>query len=179
MGNTWCDRLTVAARKPTRAERVKALADCDAEIKKLAASSRDPKTFAWAILGGQKAASEQVGRILVCLLLPAVSAALDAEDRMAMQQAENDLAFALAQYRADRGSYPAKLADLTPKYVAKLPQDIFNNDADLKYRVENGGYLLYSVGPNGKDDGGRGRDDCKNNEGWDDLTVRMPAAAKR
>ncbi len=86
-------------------------------------------------------------------------------------------AFALAAYRVDNGSYPEKLADLKPKYVAEVPKDIFD-DADLHYRRDSGGYLLYSVGPNGKDDGGRGRDDCKNNEGWDDLVVRMPAPAK-
>ena len=36
------------------------------------------------------------------------------------------LAFALAAYHADRGTYPAKLADLVPKYVAEVPKDIFN-----------------------------------------------------
>ena len=70
------------------------------------------------------------------------------------------LAFALAAYRADRGAYPTKLADLAPKYVAKVPKDIFN-DSDLHYRQENGGYLLYSVGPNGKDDDGKGMEDRK------------------
>ena len=85
------------------------------------------------------------------------------------------LAFALAAYRADRGTYPAKLADLVPKYVAKVPQDIFSA-AELHYRPEGGGYLLYSVGVNGKDDGGKGMDDRKDGEDWDDLTVRVPAA---
>ena len=86
------------------------------------------------------------------------------------------LAFALAAYRADRGTYPAKLADLVPKYVAEVPKDIFNA-SELHYRPEGGGYLLYSVGANGKDDGGKGYDDRKDGEGWDDIAVRMPAAA--
>jgi hypothetical protein len=90
------------------------------------------------------------------------------------------LAFALAAYRADQGAYPLKLADLVPKYVAKVPQDIFN-DSELHYRREGDGYLLYSVGPNGKDDGGKSFDDCKAAEGWDDVVVRVPgpAAPKR
>jgi len=58
------------------------------------------------------------------------------------------LAFALAAYHADRGAYPAKLADLVPKYVAEVPKDIFSA-AELHYRWEGGGYLLYSVGVNG------------------------------
>ena len=56
-----------------------------------------------------------------------------------------------------------------------MPKDIFNNDADLHYLRKGNGYLLYSVGDNGKDDGGKGRDDAKNGEGWDDLVVRMSA----
>ena len=68
------------------------------------------------------------------------------------------LAFALAEYRARHGSYPAKLADLVPKYVAAVPQDIFSGGA-LHYTLQGDGYLLYSVGPNGKDDGGRNRED--------------------
>jgi hypothetical protein len=56
-----------------------------------------------------------------------------------------------------------------------VPKDIFANDAELHYKSQGDGYLLYSVGENGKDDGGKGRDDAKKGEGWDDLTVRMPA----
>ena len=178
MGNRWYDRLTVAAQKPTRTERVKAFARFNAELKNLTASSRDPKMFTLAILAGKKAISKQTGNTLICLMLPGVSAALNAEDRIAMQWAVNALAFALAQYHADHGSYPVKLDDLTPKYVAKVSKDVFNNDADLKYRVENDDYLLYSVGINGKDDGGKSYDASNNNQGWDDLTVRMPAATK-
>jgi len=86
------------------------------------------------------------------------------------------LAFVLAAYHADRGTYPAKLADLVPKYAAEVPKDIFNA-SELHYRQEGGGYLLYSVGINGKDDGGKGYDDRKNGaEDWDDLVVRVPAA---
>jgi surface antigen len=59
-----------------------------------------------------------------------------------------------------------------------VSKDIFN-DAELHYRQETGGYLLYSVGVNGKDDGGKGYED-RNADGpeeWDDLIVRMPVAA--
>ena len=69
-----------------------------------------------------------------------------------MQFELDKLAFALAAYRADQGSYPAKLADLKPKYVAEIPKDIFN-DGELHYRQEGTGCLLYSVGVNGQDDG--------------------------
>jgi hypothetical protein len=113
--------------------------------------------------------------MLVSLLLPAAEACAIAEDRGTTQFALTRLAFALGAYRADHGAYPAKLADLAPKYVARVPKDIFS-DSELHYRSEGGGYLLYSVGPNGKDDSGKGREDRKSFEDWDDIAVHMTAA---
>ena len=43
---------------------------------------------------------------------------------------------------------------MKPKYVTEIPQDIFG-DGELHYRPEGTGYLLYSVGVNEKDDGGK------------------------
>ena len=84
-----------------------------------------------------------------------------------------DLAFALAAYRADHGAYPAKLDELVPKYVEAIPKDIFNNDADLHYTRQDNGFLLYSFGRNGIDDGGKGYGDREAGEDWDDLRVRI------
>ena len=75
----------------------------------------------------------------------------------------------MASYRADHGTYPAKLADLAPVYVVEVPKDIFD-DSDLHYRLEGNGYLLYSVGVNGRDDGAKGCEDCEQGEGWDDCS---------
>ncbi len=91
------------------------------------------------------------------------------------------LALALAGYRHDHGAYPAALDELSPKYLAEIPQDPFSGDK-LHYQLENGGYLLYSVGPNGKDDGGRNfneeNEDWSNYESateeeksWDDIAI--------
>jgi hypothetical protein len=42
---------------------------------------------------------------------------------------------------------------LVPDYLPKVPLDIFNNQP-LVYRPEPGGAVVYSVGPNLRDDGG-------------------------
>src|SRR5947209_7864913 len=68
------------------------------------------------------------------------------------------VAFALAAYHADLGRYPEKLAELAPKYIDQIPDDLFSG-RPLICRLEGDGYLLYSVGVNGIDDGGRGYDD--------------------
>lgn len=180
MGNVWYDRLVAAGNKPNKAERKIAITECNADIKKLAASGRNPKSVTLLMVGDRKAASELMGKILVSLLLPAVHCVYDAEDRMEMQLAEMDLAYALAFYRLDHGSYPATLDDLAPKCIAKVPVDFFNEGRPLQYRREKDGYLLYSFGSNGKDDGGKGFNDRTDNNGGDcdDLTIRMGSAKK-
>jgi hypothetical protein len=176
MGNSWYNRMVDAFGKPTRSERQAAFLKFDEDLRKLAVSAKDWKSLGLSMLGGLRyAISERVGGIFVCLLLPGISNVANAEDRGAMQFELIRLGFALAAYRADHGSYPAKLADLVPKYVAEVPKDIFSA-SDLHYRAEGAGYLLYSVGVNGKDDGGRSYDDDKQGENWDDIVVRVPAA---
>jgi hypothetical protein len=177
MGNPWYDRMVDAYGKPTRAERQTAFHKIEYDLRKLAAAARDWKSQGLsALVSPRHAISERIGQIFVSLLLPAVSSASTAEDRATMQFDLTRLAFALAAYRADRGTYPAKLADLTPKHVAEVPKDLFN-PSELHYHQDGGGYLLYSVGADGKDDGGKGYDDRKAGEDWDDLAIRVPAAS--
>lgn len=63
---------------------------------------------------------------------------------------------ALRMYRFNHCSYPAKLADLTPKYLKHVSIDPFGKGKPLKYKSTNNGksFLLYSVGPNMKDNHG-------------------------
>lgn len=63
-------------------------------------------------------------------------------------------ALALRAYRCEHGSYPATLQALTPKYVTSLPDDPFGLRGTFHYRPQGDVYLLYSVGPDGTDNGG-------------------------
>ena len=58
---------------------------------------------------------------------------------------------ALERYRVDAGRYPEKLGDLVPKYLTELPEDPY---AGAPPRYQDGPRRLWSVGPDGKDDGG-------------------------
>ena len=61
---------------------------------------------------------------------------------------------ALERYRLAEGSYPKKLAALRPKFIAKIPGDLFH-DQGLVYRInEDNSFTLYSTGYNGTDDSG-------------------------
>jgi len=61
---------------------------------------------------------------------------------------------ALRRYVLQHGSPPKSLAALVPGYLSAVPQDPYG-DGPLVYRTTNDGYLLYSVGSNGTDDGGQ------------------------
>ena len=64
------------------------------------------------------------------------------------------IAVAIERYRRTHGeSLPAGLTDLVPNYLAELPEDPLTGKP-LLYRIDADAYLVYSVGSNGKDDGG-------------------------
>jgi hypothetical protein len=61
---------------------------------------------------------------------------------------------ALREYWLAREGYPENLSELAPEVLADLPPDPFSG-RDFIYRRLPVGYQLYSVGPDGVDDGGR------------------------
>lgn len=71
------------------------------------------------------------------------------------QRALLALSLALRAYAADAGRYPETLSDLVPDYLCDVPFDPFSDEAPLRYRADGDGYVLYSVGPDGMDDGGK------------------------
>jgi len=76
---------------------------------------------------------------------------------------------ALAAYMAEFGEFPSALADLVPKRLEAVPTDALTG-GDLIYRREGAGCVLYSLGLNLRDDGGRSGED---GEGFDDIVIRL------
>jgi hypothetical protein len=107
-------------------------------------------------------------------------------------QTERDLALlalALGGYHADRGVYPTSLTELSPSFVKVIPKDRFTG-GELRYAIATNGYLLYSVGPNGEDDGGRNFNDqaytsadyqaaTEEEKARDDIAIRMPPEGRK
>lgn len=177
-GNRWYDRFVAAAKLPSYTQRATAMGRIDDDLKKLSAEVKDFKGHALSFLTGtspRALVSQQVANIFAALMLPAVNAVAVAEERARMQFEVVRIGVALAAYRAEHGAYPDKLTQLSPQYLAKVPKDAFAKDGELRYRRQDGGFLLYSVGANGQDDGGRGYDDRKGQaaaQEWDDLVIR-------
>jgi hypothetical protein len=172
MSNASMDEIVHAARLPTRMERKEAAARIEAEWQSQLDKSR---ALGSAITQGPgDAFSHRLGNTFVALFLRPTLAAFDSDDRKTMQSELTALAFALAEFHADRGSYPERLADLVPQYVAHVPQDLFS-EQDLRYQQSDNGYSLYSLGPDSQDDGGKTYLEIKDyTETWD-ISVRIPA----
>jgi len=89
------------------------------------------------------------------MLVPALAGSAA---RFAYGQTSADLArvaCTLERYRQENRQFPETLAAVAPKFIATLPHDIVNGQP-LKYRrTDDGQFILYSVGWNETDDGGK------------------------
>ncbi len=61
---------------------------------------------------------------------------------------------AAQNFQLEKKRSPKTLQELVPEYLPFLPKDDFSGK-DFIYHPLTNGYLLYGVGPDGKDDGGR------------------------
>lgn len=61
---------------------------------------------------------------------------------------------AVRLHRLESGRWPESLAELTPRFLPSRPLDFLTGEP-LRYRLTSRGPILYSVGPDLDDDGGR------------------------
>jgi hypothetical protein len=173
--NHWFDRLVAAMRVKDRVDREKQLEKIKQDIVALEVGPSESAKLAEILLGPpdktvSKAISRAINGIGFGLFPPFFGKAQSAHDRDVQVHRNVQIAFALAAYHRDHGDYPAKLSDLAPKYLAAVPDDLFSGKA-LVYHPSAKGYLFYSVGADGKDEGGRSFND---DPAGDDLPVAMP-----
>jgi hypothetical protein len=83
-------------------------------------------------------------------------------------------ALALEQFRNQYNRLPQKLEELTPAFLAKIPDDPFTG-TELLYRQLPIGYVVYSVGRDLIDDGGKEESDSRksHNESTYDITFTV------
>lgn len=167
-GNDWSDRMVACLRMTDRDERAKESTAINIDLRAL--KSAVVSFGSVGTLASARGRGEIMGKILVTMMLPAFTKVQDAADRCEQEQRNLHLAFALAAFQRDQGHYPAKLAELCPKYLKDVPGDLFSGKP-LIYWLVGRGYHLYSVSVNGVDDGGRGYDETPMG---DDLSIRMP-----
>ncbi len=74
------------------------------------------------------------------------------------------IACALERYHIANHSYPETLDALVPRFAEKLPHDLIGGGPLHYRRTNNGSFVLYSIGWNEKDDGGKSELDGAGNE---------------
>ncbi len=153
-GNRWYDRVVAAAELPTLAARQAAFAQIDADLEERNEELQRPAAIAWGVLSRRRR-SEIMAAALVEYFVPSAGYCQIASDRANTNLELMRLAATLLVFRAENGHYPEKLDDLVPRFAASLPIDIYSEKPPI-YRPDDdrAGFLLYSVGENGVDDGG-------------------------
>jgi hypothetical protein len=102
------------------------------------------------------------------ILLPQLDRAITNAEIARMQRRLTWVALALAAFKAEHGgANPATLAELSPAYLAAVPNDLFS-EKPLVYEPAGTGYMLYSVGPDMVDQGGKGT------KPYDDVSASVP-----
>jgi hypothetical protein len=172
MMNEWMDRHVAAARIEDPKVRTAEAARIDADLRATVAEVRQPMEMASSFMS-RSAASNRNAKILAGLTLPALTTVFQAEARTRTRQEVLRVGIALAHYKAEHGEYPENVDVLVPKYLSVVPTDLFAG-TPLVYKTRANGYLLYSLGANQVDDGGKSYD-----ANGDDLVIEVPRKEKR
>lgn len=87
-------------------------------------------------------------------ILPSTGLGMDKAIHAEVLREQTLAAIALKRYQLRHGRLPENLAALVPEFLREVPHDWYNGER-LHYRPNpDGTFLLYSVGQNGRDDGG-------------------------
>lgn len=106
-------------------------------------------------------------KILVSLLVPALDKAHYKAARQNTAARMGETACALERYRLKHGRHPERLEDLVPAFLGAVPADPMDRKPLRYERLAGEEYRLWSVGLNGRDDGGVTREPAENDRSGD------------
>lgn len=95
--------------------------------------------------------------------VPPAGQALDSFARCEARIRSARTAIAFERFRLSTGRWPANLDELVPRFLPKVLLDPID-EQPLKFKIDGDHYKVYSVGPNGIDDGGLDFDSIVNGE---------------
>ncbi len=93
--------------------------------------------------------------IMTRLTMPVFSKATKTLDYFEVEARQREIALALAGYRTVYGTYPPDLQTAAAYWGHPFALDLYRHQPMLYHRTGRT-FVLYSAGPNGKDDGGKG-----------------------
>jgi hypothetical protein len=108
---------------------------------------------------------------LAIMLLPNFSKAIQTTARNQTMVNQALIACALERYRLAHGEYPESLGALAPQFITAIPHDFIGGQPPHYRRASGGTFTLYSIGWNGRDNGGaRGQSNTDGDWIWADFT---------
>jgi hypothetical protein len=125
------------------------------------------RTSTWRGVTGQQGeleenveelASYRFSRMLSKLALPALRSAFNRAALVQTTINQARIACGLERYYLARREYPKELAALVPEYLSALQGDLIDGQPMRYERTSATAYRLWSIGVDGKDDGGKPSD---------------------
>ena len=149
-------------------------ASLSAKLSDLSAMQYPQATAGWKKFEAESVASLQglVVRQMIPIYTKTISQAAEADARRGVARA----AVAACRYRTARGKWPGKIDDLVPGYLAIVPNDPFDGKP-LRWKSGGDRIVIYSVGPDGKDDGGAAAYDRDTKTG--DIAFTLPVKNRK
>lgn len=96
----------------------------------------------------------KIGKVLSGLMQPALDRVEARRDYIQALTRLLAADLALRAYWLEHAKYPGQLADVAPAYISAVPTDPYSGNP-LVYHSQAATYVLYSVGPDRRDDGAR------------------------
>ena len=180
--NAHFDHMDRAIRELTWKARKKALDAIEAQMRQTAQAYQIsglawvgkylPASFAdrWERQRYKSQCREKPGDFVMAMIVGSFGRVPELEEKAKLRNQLVQVALALEICKLQRGKYPADLSALAPEYLETVPLDPFS-EKSLVYKPSSTGFLIYSVGPNGKDDGGV--EHPASGSGQDDIAVRV------
>lgn len=144
----------LASRKELADKQDSLMAICEANM------ARPMREADWARLDRQvktltESSVQKVRYLPVALLFPAISRVQETAERSLARREAVVTAIALELYRRQNGgAYPERLEALVPRFLPEVPRDRIDG-APMRYGIAEGRPVLYSVGVDRDDDGGK------------------------
>ena len=113
---------------------------------------------------------------MTAYLIPAIGKAIENVEKARMRHTTALVAIAATEFRVAHDSLPEKADSLVPDFLPCLPKDAFLDTSRIRYLRKDDSVAIYSVGPNGKDDGGPGPEIGKAQPKNDDIGIFLRQA---
>jgi hypothetical protein len=106
--------------------------------------------------------------VLLYVMMPAMARITTIDTRNIAQLLTARVALAIERFRLAAGKLPDALVDLVPAYLDAVPKDPFDGN-ELRYKRLEVGFVVYSIGEDLIDDGGKEKPTGKKKKGetWD------------